>query len=532
MKLRLIILSLLIAAMSCLTSCTEESPVGSIDDETIELKWLGYPQNPNASEGTIPEKLLEEKFNVEITPIFLSQSTYNDKKAMLLASGEKIDFIYELDPVHVRQDVRQGLIAEIPYDTIKEYAPTVFAELNKECPDAWIFSRVDGSNYGIPNMNYNNEYPYIGIWRKDWLENVGIDKVPETLDEMYEALYRFTYNDPDGNGQQDTYGMSDDISHRNLFTNIFGAFGVSPINWMADQSGEPVYGGFLPGTRDALELLANWYKAGIIHPDFITDDMYSTGLEKFRNGKVGYSRYGGGFFDPMNANNIAKVTAELNEGAEVVNSPLVKGPNGDQGTFAWGKACHIIAFGAHVAEDEAKMKRLLEIQEELLVNEELLVEVRLGTLGETFEYKDASVGSTSGVNYLPPYDDNNQRLNECFAPDFGSPAFFSAVTPTYDMYLKYRDYRITDVYNEFAPKEYAIVDMFIKPDILPSSSKYFVDIRNWQINLMVEIIKGEKPIEAYDEFESYWNECGGKTLEEEAKEVVTEKATIMEELGL
>ncbi|MFD0717029.1 hypothetical protein [Paenibacillus sp. GCM10027626] len=42
--------------------------------------------------------------------------------------------------------------------------------------------------------------------RKDWLDNVGIDKLPETLDEYHEVLRRFTFNDPDQNGKNDMYG--------------------------------------------------------------------------------------------------------------------------------------------------------------------------------------------------------------------------------------------------------------------------------------------------------------------------------------
>ena len=44
-------------------------------------------------------------------------------------------------------------------------------------------------------------------YRTDWAEAVGITEAPDTIEEVYDMLYKFTYNDPDGNGQNDTYGM-------------------------------------------------------------------------------------------------------------------------------------------------------------------------------------------------------------------------------------------------------------------------------------------------------------------------------------
>lgn len=43
--------------------------------------------------------------------------------------------------------------------------------------------------------------------RQDWLENLGLE-MPTSLDELYDVLYAFTYNDPDGNGVDDTYGIT------------------------------------------------------------------------------------------------------------------------------------------------------------------------------------------------------------------------------------------------------------------------------------------------------------------------------------
>lgn len=53
--------------------------------------------------------------------------------------------------------------------------------------------------------------------RRDWMETCHITE-PNTLDELYEMMLTFTYNDPDQNGEDDTYG--DFIHYDSSFVNM------------------------------------------------------------------------------------------------------------------------------------------------------------------------------------------------------------------------------------------------------------------------------------------------------------------------
>ncbi|WP_347835768.1 hypothetical protein [Gracilibacillus sp. JCM 18860] len=46
------------------------------------------------------------------------------------------------------------------------------------------------------------------IYRKDWAENLGLE-APTTTDEFMEMVRAFTEDDPDGNGKDDTFGLTD-----------------------------------------------------------------------------------------------------------------------------------------------------------------------------------------------------------------------------------------------------------------------------------------------------------------------------------
>lgn len=530
-------LMLAVSALSgCGSSDTETADI-NMDandmNEQLEISWMGLPYNPSAQEGTYPETVLEGKFNVDIKPMFLDTTNYNDKKTMMIAGGEEVDLIYELDPANVKQDAEQGLLMEIPYDLIQKYAPTVYSIICEEAPEAWLYSRVDDKNYGIPNLNYANARCRSGVWRVDWLRNVGIDKIPETIDEMHDALYKFRHNDPDGNGKQDTYGMSSDITNwHTMFTDIFGAYGVLPFDWMGE--GESVeYGGFKEGTYQALETLQQWYSEGIIDPDFITDNIFSTGKDKFQNGIVGFMNQNGGYWDPDDSNSLVNVMKQINPDSEIANSLPVVGPDGQSGTFVWGAPNHIVSFGAQLEDQPEKVVRLLTMFESMVTDEDLIQNLKLGEQGKHWQFKNESEGFGGGVEFISPYNDSSQQKNECLVSEFGSPSFFAPVSVSYDAAMKFTETDKKEVLDKYCLIELGMSDAFMKPDTLPSASEYFADLRTKQINLMVEVIKGEKTVDDYKtEFAEIWSSGGGETLEAEAKEMGTLINQIYEETGV
>ncbi len=260
----------------------------------LTLQYLGPSHYAGAVEGTQAERLLEEKYNLEITPIFLDANAYSRKKPLILSSGDAPDIWWEADPLLLQKAVEHGFIAEIPYALIQRHAPTYFRITNHLAPIAWTYSRVDGKNYGLPTRNDLGWRARPGLWRADWLRRVGIERIPETFEEMHEALQRFTFADPDGNGRHDTYGMSGDISHWwwTAFSEIFGAYGVLPFDWQ-EIDGDIVWGGLRAETVTVLALLRDWYREGLIHPEFVTDNagIGQTLERKFFAGRIGYLNY-------------------------------------------------------------------------------------------------------------------------------------------------------------------------------------------------------------------------------------------------
>ena len=130
--------------------------------------------------------------------------------------------------------------------------------------------KIDGRLYGMPAARGNGCMTYV---KKAWLDAVGMD-VPTNFDEYYAMLQAFTTQDPDGDGKNDTYGVS--------AAGFVG--GEAPyINYLAEfyQDAYPSFyqkddgtwaDGFTEDSmKGAMERLATAYSDGVIDPTTLTN---------------------------------------------------------------------------------------------------------------------------------------------------------------------------------------------------------------------------------------------------------------------
>jgi multiple sugar transport system substrate-binding protein len=69
---------------------------------------------------------------------------------------------------------------------------------------AWEAVRAaDGKHYAVPF----SAQAFVLLMRSDWADALGVD-APTNWDDLERVATAFTYNDPDGNGQDDTFGLN------------------------------------------------------------------------------------------------------------------------------------------------------------------------------------------------------------------------------------------------------------------------------------------------------------------------------------
>lgn len=180
-------------------------------------------------------------------------------------------------------------------DVVKAAKNGAFVDLNEYINDAEKYPNlskmsdelkaqltVDGKLIAIPRTRVVGRY---GLsYRQDWADKLGVS-LPEnaTPDDVYKMLYAFTYDDPDGNGKDDTIGME-----MTLYTGPFDIiqtwFGCG--NDWQDVNGElqPVW--TTDSYFEALDYIKKLYDDGLMPKDFYSrpTDSWSNGCKTGENG--------------------------------------------------------------------------------------------------------------------------------------------------------------------------------------------------------------------------------------------------------
>lgn len=314
------------------------------------------------------------------------------------------------------------------------------------------------------------------------------------------------------------------------FADIFGAYGVVPYDWM-ERDGTAVWAGTLPETKEALALLNAWYQEGIIHKDFVTDKSRETLHRKFYNGVIGYLYSQGKHrdFDPDAAGSLAAQLRGLNPDATITPGRFPIGPAGKRGGRVWSGG-HTISFGSHMAERPEVVIRILQALEAMVTDEQLYLKSRLGERGVHWDFNDPQVGPSSGVTAIGVYTDRNQA-QKALLGTIESAEFIPGCGPS-ALIDKYTDKEELAFNWEYRHPKWALRDALGKLDCVPSAAEYLGDLRNYQMTVFAEIIRGDKPLDYFDTFVKNWHERGGEVMTAEATDLLQAKQAIYRRVGV
>ncbi|NLO83138.1 MAG: extracellular solute-binding protein [Clostridiales bacterium] len=518
----IICVSLLLVGCSG-TSKTEKEdevqPVGGNGEKEEEVEETGETQYViewclKRTDALVddPEivKMIEEKHNVKINAWNLEPNQQYELLGIKIAAGEIPDVFTVNGYNNYRKYVDEGVLIELDEDIVKEYAPNVYAIYMEENPDALKYYKINGKLYGLPV--YRDHYIYNRtpvVWRGDWLKNVGIEKTPETVEEFEEALYKFTNDDPDMNGEKDTYGMS--TTGIDLF---WGAFGIPKGIW-DEKDGRLVYGSVQPELKQALEYLAKWYKDGVIDPEFVTGENeggYWAITHAFINGKIGLTGHGAYYHwvTPMKEGQVGrhnyleleKVNPEAAKQLVIGMPP--KGPDGKMGVtqeqIIEGGGNGTV-FTINLKDDPGKLKKILQIFDWVHENEENYLSARWGI---------------KEVHWEPDEDNGVKYIDENFkAAAHGGNTFFILVEPVKFMKAA-QGAQLVEFAEHYNFKTGGVQNKLLTS--LPSQPQYEAELQKLESEAFNDIITGVKPVDYFDEFIEQWYKLGGQVLEEEANE--------------
>lgn len=222
------------------------------------------------------KKRVEELTNTRLDIDFVPSASYPEKLNIALASGDMPMVLYiDANSPNVINAIRRGEFWDVT-DYLGEYE-----HLSKANPIILHNMSVDGRVFGLYRRRPIGRFGY--CCRKDWLEKLGL-KEPSTVDEFYEMLKAFTYNDPDGNGEDDTYGMT--VTTSDITFNNIAVWNGAPNGWGFDAGGSLIPAHLTDEYFDTVKLFRKMAREGLINSDFVIMDA-SYWNEPFINGESG-----------------------------------------------------------------------------------------------------------------------------------------------------------------------------------------------------------------------------------------------------
>ena len=452
----------------------------------------------------------------------VADSEYESKLNLCIASGTIPDVLRLSTKTQVNALHEAELIADLT-DVYEKYASdTTKAIMSGDGGDALKACEVDGRLYAIPYMNATI-YDMSLLWlRQDWLDKLGLS-MPTTMDELVKVLYAFTFDDPDGNGENDTYGLAvtDELFSIAVGVNgLFNGFGAYPAIWHDDGNGNYVYGSTQPAMKQGLELLAKLYKDGVIDPDFALKDVTKVceNIQGFKFGAMFGADYAGYFCGtPQDKWTIAgAVSATGDEVKYSVSSSIIN-------YWVVSAACE---------HPEAAVE-LMNIFCDCVYGDRR---------GDSLYGVDGIwLNGTGSGNccWIRTSTPNSLTIdaikNVVKSVDARDPSFLKdAVTETdkYEPAVKWLDEGDTAEYARYYQYEAfkinaaevgkdcsrLVQNKFV--DSTPTMDEVWTILKDYELEMFTKIIMGNLTIDAFDEFVTNWNSMGGQAVTEEINAIL------------
>ncbi len=492
------------------------------EDEPVTIEWLAYNTYAQPDSNSELVKMIEEKFNVKFEFWYVDDQKWDEVLGAKLSSGDMPDVMKIKNTANLPTYVKQGILAEFTDDML-ERIPSFVKQIDEFNVDGngLVDTFYEGKRYAIKTPSKVGTYPTILVWRTDWLKELGIDKMPESIDELEEALYAIRNNDPDGNGVKDTYGISNTAMNA-----VFGAYGAIPLKefrgtgtqnlFYTEKDGQIVFACTQPEMKGALEKLQQWYEDGVIDPEFITGENtagYWATSQAYENGKVGLTGMAmpSHWMPPQEEGKKGGTCYEgfiaMNPGAKweetIEFGPAIVGPEGKSGTHTWG-GFQFSGYGltTQAAADPRKVDAILAMIEAYSSDPEYALLASWGIEGKHYEQIEDGT-----VRRLEPYQKPSEYTKE------GIAVFALGSNVELSNQLNKKTFAFSDKY-----KTTGYQDILVPPT--EAANQYLTDLKTFTLDAYIKIMTGEESVDYFDTFVEEFNAMGGEAIIQEINEKV------------
>jgi putative aldouronate transport system substrate-binding protein len=373
-----------------------EHSVGAMEDfeagtsfkatEPVELSLMyrDHPDYEVQDDWSVFEHLESDR-NVTFSRTDVPLADWDQKKALLIGSGEASDLMPVTYPGQETQFVSGGAI--LPVSDYLDHMPN-FAQkiedwgLQEEIDN---LRQDDGKYYILPGLREIPDVQYTVMINDDMWKKAGITEDPATWDEFTEDLAKVKEANPELD-----YAFSDrwtDTQTLGALLNVmgpnYGAAGGWGYNntWYDQDSGTYVFNGTSDAYKQLLETVHGWVDAGVMDPEITQSDDQAR--QKFVSGKSAAVS--------SNTQEITAYRTAIEDAGKDVSTRLLTIPGGPAGS---NLAASQLSSGLMISSDAAEQpyfKALLQYVDWQYYSDEGIEFAQWGVEGET--YTKASDGT-------------------------------------------------------------------------------------------------------------------------------------------
>ncbi|WP_440119270.1 extracellular solute-binding protein [Paenibacillus sp. QZ-Y1] len=460
----------------------------------------------------------KEELGIDVTYEWIvPDANYNDKMNVTLASGDLPD-VLKVSAVQFEQLYEAGMLEDLT-EVYDKYASDLVKEFMSAEDGAGLKPVTkDGKIYAMVSFPGSLDSSDM-IWiRQDWLKNVGLE-APKSMQDLIKIAEAFTFEDPDGNGKDDTYGIA---LHKDLPINAFllGYHGYLET-WIKDASGQVVNGTVQPEVKEGLRELQNLYQKGVIDPEFGVKD-FAKMMEDVNAGKSGI------FFLPQWAPFQVSSMIKKDKNVDWMPYPVQSIDDQPAKTQNHLSLAGIFAVRKGYEHPEALIK-LLNFQTEKMFGESAKKDRAAYLNGLTgLGFLNATVSNLPANKNVKAQDEVEQALKTGDTSGLGLEAKLF-----YDDIMDYRNGNLDKWHMEriFGPEssqgvikyyrdnDLIVMDEFIYAPTRTMNTKQ-ATLDKLRAETFLKIIYGNLSIDQFDNFVANWKKLGGDQITQEVNEVI------------
>lgn len=466
----------------------------------VSMLALSYSPPPTPKDDNQYWQGLEERLGVTWNADLVPIDSYGERIATTFAGGDLPDLFFLLPgttrPI-IYEAIEQGAFADLTdiltSDRINDY-PNLAAY-----PDyLWDAVRINGRIWGVPKPVLRNNDPT--FYRKDWGDQLGFADLTDAA-AVHDMLVAMSKDDPDGNGNDDTYGFAPYGGNWNAF--IVNQMFKVPYGWKLEDDGSLVNAMETDEYRQSLEYIIQLYEDGAYHPDSANLNV-TQATDLLLGGRTGMATNGfAAVFGPSGYRTTIKDIVP-----EAVLEPVIMpGADGGEGiSYQTPGFFGFTAISAEAAQDEARLDELLRVMNYLVAP--------FGSEEYTF-----LVYGIPGV-HSEELPEGGFSLTEQGSAD-RSALVYPFLSENYFYYAGQPDEAaFAQQHNEAMAK--VAVGNPAAGVYSPTNGEKGAELGQYTADTYTEIVTGRAGIEKLDEMIQNWRERGGDEIRQELEDAIAE----------